>query len=175
LIFYHFHTVTELLEAASNVAVDDSVRQYQDAFSSARSLPDLLAVGRQLHERERGNGNVALMAQLMAGAQHDPVLARATQYAMAAWTSEIAAVLGRAPTGSPVVDLIDIEGLAHVISAGFIGIELYDGVNTAGASRALSTLEDLGHLLEVVNDLGPVATRAFRAKIRTAKRRPAGS
>jgi len=175
LIFYHFHTVTELLEAASNAAVDDSVRQYRDAFSSVQSLPDLLTVGRQLHERERDNGNVALMAQLMAGAQHDPVLARATQYAMAAWTSEIGAVLGRVLTGSPVVDLIDIDGLAHVISAGFIGIELYDGVNTAGASRAMSTLEDLGQLLEVVNYLGPVATRAFRSKIRTIKRRPARS
>jgi len=175
LIFYHFHTVTELLEAASNAAVDDSVRQYRDAFSSVQSLPDLLTVGRQLHERERDNGNVALMAQLMAGAQHDPVLARATQYAMAAWTSEIGAVLGRVLTGSPVVDLIDIDGLAHVISAGFIGIELYDGVNSAGASRAMSTLEDLGQLLEVVNDLGPVATRAFRSKIRTIKRRPARS
>jgi len=175
LIFYHFHTVTELLEAASNAAVDDSVRQYRDAFSSVQSLPDLLTVGRQLHERERDNGNVALMAQLMAGAQHDPVLARATQYAMAAWTSEIGAVLGRVLTGSPVVDLIDIDGLAHVISAGFIGIELYDGVNTAGASRAMSTLEDLGQLLEVVNDLGPVATRAFRSKIRAIKRRPARS
>lgn len=175
LIFYHFHTVTELLEAASNAAVDDSVRQYRDAFSCVQSLPDLLTIGRQLHERERGNGNVALMAQLMAGAQHDPVLARATQYAMAAWTTEIAAVLARVLTGSPVVDLIDIDGLAHVISAGFIGIELYDGVDTAGASRALSTLEDLGQLLEVVNDLGPVATRAVRGKIRTTKPRPARS
>ena len=175
LIFYHFHTVTELLETASKAAVDDSVRQYRDAFSSVQSLPDLLTIGRQLHEQERGNGNVALMAQLMAGAQHDPVLARATQYAMAAWTSEIAAVLGRVLTSSPVADLIDIDGLAHVISAGFIGIELYDGVNTAGASRALSTLEDLGQLLEVVNDLGPVAARAFRRKIRTTKRSPAGS
>lgn len=175
LIFYHFHTVTELLETASKAAVDDSVRQYRDAFSSVQSLPDLLTIGRQLHEQERGNGNVALMAQLMAGAQHDPVLARATQYAMAAWTSEIASVLGRVLTSSPVADLIDIDGLAHVISAGFIGIELYDGVNTAGASRALSTLEDLGQLLEVVNDLGPVAARAFRRKIRTTKRSPAGS
>src|SRR4051794_5254550 len=64
LVFYHFHTVSELLEAASNQAVDDAVNQYREAFENAESLTDLLAVGRELHDRERRNGNVTVMAQL---------------------------------------------------------------------------------------------------------------
>lgn len=172
LIFYHFHTVAELLEAASNAAVDDSVARYRDAFTHVGSLSELLALGRELHGRERDNGNVALMAQLISGALYDPVLARASKYAMDTWTGEITGVLHRVLTDNPIAQLLDIDGLAHAISAGFIGLELYEGVNPAGAAQAFSALEELGGIIDVVNDLGPVANRALRSKLRaTAKRR----
>jgi AcrR family transcriptional regulator len=76
LVFYHFGTVSELLEAASSQAAEDSANYYRDQLLSVTSLHGLIAVGRGLHERERGSGNVAMMAQFMSGAQHDPVLAR---------------------------------------------------------------------------------------------------
>jgi AcrR family transcriptional regulator len=171
LVFYHFHTVNELLEAASDQAVDASVDHYRQALGEAESLSDLLGIARELHDRERRNGNIAVMAQLMAGAQHDPVLARASQHAMTVWTREITVVLDRLLASSPVADLLDTEGLAHVISAGFIGLELYDGVDTTGASRARDTLEGLAQLLDVVNQLGPVARRALRSQLGGAVRR----
>ncbi len=52
------------------------------------------------------------------------------------------------------------------IAASFIGIELFDGVDPAGAQNAISSLEMLGALVEVVEDLGPVARRALRARVR---------
>src|SRR3954454_14475001 len=61
LIFSHFQTVTQLIEAASNAAVEESVQHYRDAFSGVRSLSELLKVGRELHARETTHGNVALM------------------------------------------------------------------------------------------------------------------
>lgn len=171
LIFYHFHTVAELLEAASNASVDSSIAHDRDAFAAATSLDELLDVGRAIHDRERRNGNIALMAQLMAGAQHDQVLARATRYAMDSWTQEIVVVLRRIFAGNPIADVLDIDGLAHAISAGFIGLELYGGVSPAAAASAMSALGDLGQLLEIVNDLGPVTTRAVRSKIRASRRK----
>ncbi|MDQ2838529.1 MAG: TetR family transcriptional regulator [Actinomycetota bacterium] len=171
LIFYHFNTVTQLIEAASNAAVEESVRHYRDALAGVETLSELLEVGRDLHERETTNGNVALMAQLMAGAQHDPVLARATHNAMAAWTHQIEEVLQRVLRASPLAGLLDLGGLAPLISAGFIGLELYDGVDAPGAMRALATLEELGQLIQVLDDSGPVATRALLSKIRSARRR----
>ena len=170
LVFYHFGTVSQLFEAASNHAVDESVGHYRDAFAGAESLADLLDVGRALHERERGNGNVTLMAQVMSGARQDPALTRASQYAMAAWTSQITVVLERVLATSPVADLIDIDGLAHLISAGFIGLELYDGVDAEGSSRALDTLGGLAQLVDVVDGLGPVARRALRARVGSTAR-----
>jgi hypothetical protein len=56
------------------------------------------------------------------------------------------------------------------VSAAFVGLELYDGVDPDGAQVALDALDRLTVLIEVVDDLGPVARRALRGKLRrTAK------
>lgn len=166
LVFYHFGTVGELVETACRQACDDSVEFYRERFASVGSLVELLEVGQQLHERERDVGNVAMMAQLMAGAQQDETLARAARYAMAAWTVQIEAVVRRVLGGSVLAEIADPAGLARAISAGFIGLELYDGIDEAGARAALDSLRRLGVLAQAVDDLGPVATRAVRARLR---------
>jgi AcrR family transcriptional regulator len=166
LVFYHFGTVSELLEAACRRAVDDSAAYYRDQFSTVTSITGLLAIGRELHERERSAGNVAMMAQFMSGAQHDPVLARAANYAMSRWTTEIEEVLGRVLQDTPLAEITDVPGLARALGAGFIGLELYGGVDAEGMTRALESLDQLALVVEVVNDLGPVARRALRAKLR---------
>jgi AcrR family transcriptional regulator len=171
LIFYHFGTVGELVQAAWEQAVDQSADYYREQLESVTSLTELLAVGRALHYRERAGGNVAMMAQLMSGAQTDPTLADAARYAMARWNAELETVLRRVLRDHPLAEITDPAGLARTISAGFIGLELYEGVDPDGAERALQSLEQLGLLVEVMDDLGPVARRAVRAKTR-GKRRP---
>lgn len=167
LVFYHFGTVSELLEAACRQAVDDSAAYYRDQFSTVTSLTGLLAIGRELHERERSAGNVAMMAQFMSGVQHDPVLARAAKYAMCCWTAEIEEVLGRVLLDSPLAEIADVPGLARALGAGFIGLELYEGVDAEGMASALESLDRLALVVEVVNDLGPIARRALRSKLRS--------
>ena len=134
LIFYHFGTVTELIEAASDEAVARAVDGYRDRFDRVTSLSELFAVGMQVHEQERRIGNVAVMAQLMAGAQHDPVLARASSRAIGLWTEQIRRVLDRVLAGTAAETLLVSADLAHALSAGFIGIELYHGVDPTGLS-----------------------------------------
>jgi AcrR family transcriptional regulator len=171
LIFYHFGTVGELVDAAFRRAVDDSTDFYREQFSTVTSLSELLVVGRQLHERERAAGNVAVMAQVMSGAQRDEALAGAARYAMVRWNEEIETVVRRVLRGNPLADVADPAGIARAISAGFIGLELYEGVDPEGADLALSSLESLGLLVDVMDDLGPVARRALRAKVRGGRRR----
>jgi AcrR family transcriptional regulator len=166
LIFYHFGTVSELLEAASTDAVEQSIASYRTELEQAESLTDLLAVGDELRRREHANGNVAFMAQMMAGAQHDPVLARAAGDAMSAWVAEVRAVLERALRENALIDLADLDGLARLIAAGFVGLELYDAVDPAGTDTALATLRSLGRLVAALDDLGPIASRAVRAATR---------
>jgi AcrR family transcriptional regulator len=169
LIFYHFGTLPALIDASVRASVDDSVAFYREQFAAVTSLVELLRVGRELHERERAAGNVAMMAQLMAGAQRDEVLAGAAKYAMDRWNAEIETVVRRLLIGSPLAEVTDPAGLARAIGSGFIGLELYEGVDPAGAGRALDALEQLGLLIEVIDDLGAVARRAVRSKLRRAR------
>ncbi|MGI8880893.1 MAG: TetR family transcriptional regulator [Jatrophihabitans sp.] len=173
LIFYHFGTVSDLVDAACRAAADERVDFYRAQFASVTTFSELLSLGRGLHERERAAGNVAMMAQLMAGAQQDERLAAAARYTMSIWIAEIETVIARVLTDSPLAEVADTAGLAAAVSAAFIGLELYDGVDRAGATAALDALERMGVLVEVVDELGPVARRAMRAKVRrsTAARR----
>jgi AcrR family transcriptional regulator len=169
LIFYHFGTVSALIEEACNQAVDEAVSRYEEAFAKVTSLSGLLEVGRELHDHERAVGNVAMMAQLMSNAGHDESIARAARYAMNSWATEIEKVVIRAMKGSPLSGFVDGPGLGRAIAASFIGIELYDGVDPSGSAAALASLERLGMLVDVVNELGPVARSALRAKTKSIK------
>jgi len=169
LIFYHFKSVGELLEAASAEAIETSVEHYRSEFATVNSFDELVVVARRLQTRERAIGNVAFMAQMLSGATHDEVLARATRFAMGAWTREVQSVLDRVLATSPAKDLVDTAGLADLVCAGFIGIELYGSADPQGAERAIATLEVIGGLVDVLDDLGPVARRALRAKTKKTR------
>lgn len=170
LVFYHFGSVVELVATACREAADASVASYRDQLAAVGSLSELLAAGRELHERETASGNVAVMAQLMSAAQRDPVLASAAQHAMEAWHREIEAAVRRVLVDSPLVDVVDPAGLAQAIGSGFIGLELYQGVDDEGSRQALAALESLGTVMEAMDDLGPVARRAVRARLRRTSR-----
>ncbi|RIV37928.1 TetR/AcrR family transcriptional regulator [Micromonospora radicis] len=166
LVFYHFGSVDDLLAEACRSATAARVAAYRPRFAAVGSLRELLDLGRGLHEREQAEGNLAVLAQLLAGAQTDARLAEATAVALRLWTVEIEAVLHRLLDGSPVAPVADPAGLARAVSAAFIGLELYDGVDPAAARAAFDALERLAVLVEVVDDLGPLARRAVRAKLR---------
>ena len=136
LVFYHFGTVSDLLEATVRRSVDLAVASYRDRFGDVTSVAELLTLGRDLLRTEQSRGNVAQMAQVMAGARSDEALARAGRYALEQWAGEIEGVLARILPGSPVEGLIPPAGLARVIAAAAIGLQLYDGVDSAGADQA---------------------------------------
>lgn len=166
LVFYHFGSVHELLKAACLANTQERVTPFAERLDQVTDLRRLLALGRDLHTEERATGNVTVLAQMLAGAQADPDLADATAAALRLWIAPIERALTRLLTGSPMAELVDPSGLARVISAGFIGLELYEGADPDGAQAALDTLEQLAALTEVVDDLGPIARRALRTKLR---------
>jgi AcrR family transcriptional regulator len=166
LIFYHFGSVHDLLEAACLASTEARVAPFRDRLDGVTSLRQLLDVGRRLHAEERSLGNVMVLAQMLAGAQSDPKLAEATSAALHLWIAPIEGVLERLLAGSPLAGFVDTAGLARAVSAGFIGLELFEGVDPAGAHAALDALDRLGALAEVIDDLGPVARRALSAKLR---------
>jgi AcrR family transcriptional regulator len=173
LVFYHFGSVHDLLLTACLAATRARVEPFVERLDEVTDLRQLLDLGRALHDEERARGNVTVLAQLLAGAQADPTLAEPTAAALQLWITPIEHALRRLLAGSPVAELIDPAGLARAVSAGFIGLELYEAVDPEGARSALDALERLAVLMEVVDDLGPVARRALRGKLRrTTKSAP---
>jgi AcrR family transcriptional regulator len=170
LVFYHFGSVRDLLAAACTTSTAARVSEYAEQFATVDSLRGLLDVGRTLHAQERRLGNVSVLAQLLAGAQNDEYLAAPTAAALQLWIDEIESVLRRLLTGSPLAEIADVPALAKAVSASFIGIELYEGVDQAGADQAMAALEQLASLIEIVDDLGPIARRALRARLDRAAR-----
>ena len=168
LVFYHFGSVSGLLDAAVRRSVDLAVASYRDRFSDVTTLGELLAVGRDLHHAEKRAGNVLQMAQVMAGALRDETLADAGRYAMDRWSAEVEAVLDRVLPATPLAGLVKPAGLARAVAAGFIGLELYDGVDPDGAASALDSLDAVGALVSAVDALPPVAVRAVRSRARGA-------
>src|SRR5919205_295773 len=137
LVFYHFGSVVDLLTQACLAATQARVERYRPRLAAVGSLRELLDLGRELHEEERAAGNVAVLAQLLAGAQTDAQLAGPVQQALSLWVQEIETVLTRLLVKTPLGDLADPAGLARAVSAAFVGLELFEGVDPAGASAAL--------------------------------------
>ncbi|WP_433174701.1 TetR/AcrR family transcriptional regulator [Actinoallomurus sp. CA-150999] len=168
LVFYHFGSVDQLLAASCAEAAAQRVQMFRERFAEVGSLRELLAAGRELHATERAAGNVTVLAQMLAGAQRDPALAAATSAALEQWAHELERVLDRVLPATPLIEIADTPALARAISAAFIGIELYEGADPQAADSALNALDNLGAALEALDSLGPLATRAMRAKIRRA-------
>ncbi|MER6469413.1 TetR/AcrR family transcriptional regulator [Streptomyces collinus] len=166
LVFYHFGSVDELLAAACRYGAERSVANYRDRLAAVSSLSELLAVGREIHERERADGHVALLGQLLAGAPTHAALGPAAAGGLDLWIAEIEQVLRRVLAATPFGEFTDPAALARAIAASFVGIELYEGADEAGAHAALDALEQLGALVAALEELGPVAQRAVRHHLR---------
>ncbi|MFI6943334.1 TetR/AcrR family transcriptional regulator [Streptomyces sp. NPDC050418] len=170
LVFYHFGSVDELLAETCRHASEQRVALYRERLDRIDTLADLLVFGREMHEQESADGHVAVLAQLLAGAQTHAPLAPATAAGLELWIAEIEKVLVRVLSASPLGEFADPVGLARAVSASFVGIELYEGVDPAGAERALAALEQLSVLVAAVEELGPIAQRAVRHRLRRSVR-----
>lgn len=170
LVFYHFAGVHELIAAASNHFVDEALARHSEEFARAATTADLLEIAEALRRGEGQKGNVAFMAQVLAAASI-PVIGGAAAYALDAWTREIARTLERITAGTVAAELVDIEGLAPLITAAFVGLELYSGASPRGGVAAAETLASLTGMVDSLLAAGPVARAAMTQVAKHAKRR----
>lgn len=169
LIFYHFGSVEELLGAACKRGAEQRVASHRAALGQVGSFGDLVAVARQIHVTEREAGSVAVLGQLLAGTRSHGALAGPISEGLGVWVREVEAVLERVLSGTVLSGFADVAGLAHALSAAFIGLELYEGAEPDGAERALAALESLAGLFAVMDELGPIERRLLERKLRSVE------
>jgi hypothetical protein len=158
-----------LLAAACVHGAEQRVSRYREQFAALGSLTELVAFARAMHAGERAAGQVAVLGQLLAAAQTSPALAAATTAGLALWVEELQAVLTRLLAATPVAAFADPAGLARAAAASFVGIELYEGIDSEGAARALDSLEQLAVLAQALEGLGPLSQRAVAHRLRRAR------
>jgi AcrR family transcriptional regulator len=171
LIFYHYDSVANLIEVAALSSVTTAIAQYRAAIEAVDTFARLFTVGQQIDSQERQAGNVAVMAQLVAGAHLDSTIGSCARACLDQWISALEPTTRRLLDASPLRGLIDPQGLVRAISSAFIGLELYESVDRDGAAAATASIGQLGALLEAVDSLGPVAHRAVRTHVRRRARR----
>lgn len=150
LVFYHFGSVDDLLAQACEHGARQRVEQHGPALAEVTDLAGLVALARDVHAQEQAAGHVALLGQLLAGAPSHPALGPATAAGLELWTDAVREVLERLLGAGPLAAFVDVPGLARLVSASFVGLELYDGVDPAGAERAFAVLEQLAAVVGMV-------------------------
>jgi AcrR family transcriptional regulator len=174
LVFYHFGSVDELVAAAALWSTEQRVAECRGRFQQVRSLRGLLAVGRELRAKDPAAGEVAVLGQVLAGAQTNPALCAATREALGLWVTEIEQVLTRVLAGSALGEVADVPGLARAVAASFVGMELTAVVDPDGDEAAFRALDQLGAVLECLDDLGPATRRDVRLTVRRSVRKKGG-
>ncbi|MFL6115923.1 MAG: TetR/AcrR family transcriptional regulator [Catenulispora sp.] len=202
LVFYHFGSVDELVAAAALWSTERRVAESRDRLRQVRSLRELLAVGRELWAKEsaadevealgqaltgaQGDsvlaaaakesaaGEVEVLGQVLTGAQTNPVLAVAARDALAVWTGEIEQVLTRVLADSVLGEVADVPGLARAVAASFVGMELAAAVDPDGGAAAFRALDQLGAVLEGLDELEPATRRDVRLTVRRSVRKKGG-
>ena len=157
LVFYHFGSVTELMLAALDDVSARRLAAYSQALEQASTLTELIESARTIFSEDLDAGHVAVLVEMITGAQSTPGLGTQVAARLAPWRELAETAVRRALSGSPVGMLVPAEELAHGVVAGFLGLELLaslDG-NVAAALALFDRAHQLAGLLELAGAAFP--------------------
>ncbi len=157
LVFYHFGSVTELMLAALDDVSARRLAAYSQALEQASTLTELIESARTIFSEDLDAGHVAVLVEMISGAQSTPGLGTQVAARLAPWRELAETAVRRALTGSPVGMLVPAEELAHGVVAGFLGLELLASLddNVAAALALFDRAHQLAGLLELAGAAFP--------------------
>jgi AcrR family transcriptional regulator len=151
LVFYHFGSVTQLLLAALDDVSARRLACYADMLEQAGSLTDLIDSARAIFSEDLDAGHVAVLVEMITGAQSTPGLGEQVAARLAPWRDFAESAVRKAVAGSPVAGLVPAAELAHGVVAGFLGLELLASLD--GDRAAALTLFDRARLIAGLLDV----------------------
>jgi AcrR family transcriptional regulator len=124
LVFYHFGSVGQLLLAALDDVSARRLATYTDVVEQAGSLSELIESARTIFSEDLDAGHVAVLVELITGAQSTPGLGEQVAARLAPWRQFAETAVRKGLRGSPFELLLPPGELAHAVVAGFLGLEL---------------------------------------------------
>ncbi len=159
LVFYHFGSVTELLLAALDDVSARRLAAYSRALEQAESLSDLIESARAIFSEDLDAGYVAVLVEMITGAQSTPGLGEQVAARLAPWREFAETAVRKAVAGSPVALLVPAKELAHGVVAGFLGLELLASLDGDRAA-ALALFDRAGNVAGLLDMAGAAFTGA---------------
>ena len=145
LVFYHFGSVQNLLVTALARVSERRATAFGPILDGIGGPDDLVAAAGEVHRADLESGNVAVLAEMLAGAGSDPELARQVADCIRPWFAVARASVERA-VPRPVLDaLLGADEAAFAVVALFVGMELLSRLDP-GADRTEALLDALGRL-----------------------------
>jgi AcrR family transcriptional regulator len=151
LVFYHFGSVTDLLLAALDDVSARRLAAYSQMLEEAGTLTDLIDSARAIFSDDLDAGHVAVLVEMITGAQSTPGLGEQVAARLAPWREFAESAVRKAVMGSPVAMLLPAKELAHGVVAGFLGLELLASLD--GDRAAALALFDRARLIAGLLDL----------------------
>ena len=150
LIFYHFGSVHEVLVAAVERISEQRMARYQERLQAVRTLPELIAVGAECHREDVEEGNIRVLAQMLAGASSSPELAGKLRSFFDPWVELVENAVRRVLAGTAYEGAVPEHDLAMGVVSLFMGIELLSQLyDTQPSATALfQTMSQLATLIE---------------------------
>ena len=110
--------------AATRTLSEARLERYRERVAAVTSLSELAAVAEQLHEQDMRDGQVTVLAQMLAGAASYPEIRADLMAVFAPWIELVESVAQRLLPDTPLAALIPTNDVAFAIAALFVGIEL---------------------------------------------------
>lgn len=154
LVFYHFGSVTNLLLAALDEVSARRLTAYAELFEKSGSRLDIIESARAIFTEDLDAGHVAVLVELISGAQATPGLGEQVTGRLAPWREIAEAAVRKAASGSSIGQLLPARELGHLLMAGFLGLEVMAGLD-GDRTAALAVFDRAAELVVLIESAGP--------------------
>lgn len=150
-IYYHFGSIHDAMLAAIQHMSQERLDRYEQRVAQVSSLGELVAVAAELHREDVANGNIHVLAQVLAGATGDDALAASVAEVVQPWVAVVGKAIQQALANSPLAAAMPVDDLAYAVSALFIGVEMLSTVGPEDRSSSIfAAFEGIAGLVEAV-------------------------
>jgi len=152
LVFYHFGTVAALLLAALDEVSARRLRRYTTELAEVTDPASLIALATKVFREDIDSGDIAVLAEMIAGSSSAPELGAEVAKRIAPWKDFASLAIESGFSTSGLVSLLPIGAVSHAAVALYLGLEMLshlDGDRT-GATLLFEQLARLAPVLDVI-------------------------
>jgi len=150
LVFYHFGTVAELLLAALDEVSARRLRRYTTELAEVTNPASLIALATRIFREDIDSGDIAVLAEMIAGSSSAPELGAEVAKRIAPWKDFASAAIDSGFAASGLASVVPIGAVSHSAVALYLGLEMLSHLE-GDRVRATLLFEQLVSLASVLD------------------------